>query len=46
MKFHSTDVIKLLDERRTPHGVRGLKYIMGQSPGPEEEVAPRTGCVD
>ena len=32
--------------RRTPHGVRGLKYDHEFDGTLPEEVAPRTGCVD
>ena len=31
---------------RTPHGVRGLKYLSGLAEGDEVPVAPLTGCVD
>ena len=32
--------------RRTPHGVRGLKYRQARRYRREDEVAPLTGCVD
>ena len=32
--------------RRTPHGVRGLKWYPGGARGPAAGVAPRMGCVD
>ena len=32
--------------RRTPHGVRGLKYLSSLTKGDKEPVAPLTGCVD
>ncbi len=31
---------------RTPHGVRGLKYILETDNNYPSNVAPRTGCVD
>ena len=31
---------------RTPHGVRGLKYVKQTSTGERKQVAPLTGCVD
>ena len=33
-------------DRRTPHGVRGLKLAKDFGMHNEPEVAPRTGCVD
>ena len=32
--------------RRTPHGVRGLKFDGDVLPVPSGAVAPLTGCVD
>ena len=34
------------EERRTPHGVRGLKYAWWRVGQGEMGVAPLTGCVD
>ena len=31
---------------RTPHGVRGLKSDLAAVTGKDDNVAPRTGCVD
>ena len=32
--------------RRTPQGVRGLKFVMLTQTVPDLAVAPRKGCVD
>ena len=36
----------LAHSRRTPRGVRGLKYFNTIKRQKMEEVAPREGCVD
>ena len=33
-------------QSRTPHGVRGLKYIYKERLWQNVKVAPLTGCVD
>ena len=35
-----------MGDRRTPHGVRGLKYVGEETVGVLAYVAPLTGCVD
>ena len=42
----STQAEQHAEYRRTPHGVRGLKYMNLGSEGHLVAVAPRTGCVD
>ena len=42
--FHAPDLA--IRNRRTPHGVRGLKYEISTNAKTGKPVAPRMGCVD
>ena len=43
--LHTVNLISAVSSR-TPHGVRGLKFVVANLLSGGGIVAPRTGCVD